>query len=168
MGIFENIYFNFFSIGALIPTLFHLTITIFLFSIPNKSKATFHLCLAFLFLTIFNFAYFFAASVYHPFGAYHRWFTVGIILLAEAHAILFLLHYPEDANPKTAKALLSFLYIISFIVTAIFFYVTLHSQKIYHFDGHYWDFSADKISEVIGMIIMLYIVLFVFVFIYKY
>lgn len=167
MGIFENIYFNFFSIGALIPTLFHLTITIFLFSIPNKSKATFHLCLAFLFLTIFNFAYFFAASVYHPFGAYHRWFTVGIILLAEAHAILFLLHYPEDANPKTAKALLSFLYIISFIVTAIFFYVTLHSQKIYHFDGHYWDFSADKISEVIGMIIMLYIVLFVFVFIYK-
>lgn len=167
MEIFENIYFNFFSIGALIPTLFHLTIAIFLFSIPNKSKATFHLGLAFLLLTIFNFAYFFAASIYHPFGAYHRWATVGVILLAETHAILFLLHYPEDANPKTAKTLLSFLYIISFIVTVIFFYVTIHSQKIYHFDGHYWDFSADKISEVIGIIIMLYILLFAFVFIYK-
>ncbi len=167
MEIFENIYFNFFSIGALIPTLFHLTIVIFLFSIPNKSKATFHLCLAFSLLTIFNFSYFFAASVYHPFGAYHRWLTVGVILLAEAHSILFLLHYPEDADPKTAKTLLSFLYVVSFIVTAIFFYVTLHSEKIYHFDGHYWDFSADKISEVIGLIIMFYVFLFAFVFIYK-
>jgi PAS domain S-box-containing protein len=45
--------------------------------------------------------------------------------------------------------------------------VTLHSQKVYHFDGHYWDFSADKISEIIGIIIMLYIVLFTIIFIYK-
>jgi len=46
MEIFEKIYFNFFSIGALIPTVFHLVITIFLFSIPNKSRATLHLGIA--------------------------------------------------------------------------------------------------------------------------
>ena len=167
MEIFERIYFNFFSIGALIPTVLHLVITIFLFSIPNKSKATFHLCIAFFLLAIFNFAYFIAASFYHPFGAYHRWLTVGVIFLAEAHANLFLLNYPEDANPKTGKTLLLLQYMVGFIVTIIFFYVTVHSQKIYHFDGHYWDFSADKISEIIGIIIMLYIILFAFIFIYK-
>jgi PAS domain S-box-containing protein len=167
MEIFEKIYFNFFSIGALIPTVFHLVITIFLFSIPNKSKATFHLGIAFFLLTIFNLAYFFAASLYHPFGAYHRWLTVGIILLAESHANVFLLNYPEDANPKTVKALLFFQYVVSFIVTVVFCYVTLHSQKVYHFDGHYWDFSADKTSEIIGIIILSYIVIFTFIFIYK-
>ena len=89
MEIFERIYFNFFSIGALIPTVFHLVITIFLFSIPNKSRATFHLGIAFFLLAIFNFAYFIAASVYHPFGAYHRWLTVGVILLALKHILIF-------------------------------------------------------------------------------
>jgi PAS domain S-box-containing protein len=119
-------------------------------------------------LAIFNFAYFIAASVYHPFGAYHRWLTVGVILLAESHANIFLLNYPEDANPKTVKALLFFQYVISFIVMVVFCYVTLHSQKIYHFDGHYWDFSADKISEIIGIIILSYIVIFTFICIYKF
>jgi len=167
MGIFEKIYFNFFSIGALIPTVFHLIITIFLLSIPNKSRATLHLGMAFFLITIFNFAYFFAASLYDPFGAYHRWLTVGVILLAETHYNLFLLNYPEDANPKTEKNFLFAQYIISFIVSITFFYVTLHSQKVYHFDGHYWDFSADKISEIIGLIILLYVIVFAFIFIYK-
>jgi PAS domain S-box-containing protein len=168
MGIFERIYFNFFSIGALIPTVFFLIISMFLFSISSKSRATFHLVMCFFIMAIMNFAYFFAASVYHPFGAYHRWLTVGVILLAETHWNLFLLNYPEDANPKTEKILLFSLYGVSLIVTVIFFYVTLHSQKIYHFDGHYWDFPTDKISEIIGIIIMLYnLILFGFIFIYK-
>jgi PAS domain S-box-containing protein len=136
-------------------------------SIPNKSRATLHLGIAFFLITIFNFAYFIAASLYHPLGAYHRWLTVGVILLAETHYSLFLLNYPENANPKIEKTLFFFQYIVSIIVTGVFYYVTLHSQKVYHFAGHYWDFSADKISEIIGLIILLYIVIFTVIFIYK-
>lgn len=167
MEIFEKIYFNFFSISALITSVFHLLIVIFLFSIPEKSKSTLHLGIGLFYLVIFNFAYFIASSLYHPFAAYHRWITVGIILLANTHMHLFMLNYSEEANPKIARIFFLFGYAVSFILTAVFFYVTLHSQKVYHFDAHYWDFSADKISVVVGIFILLYIVIFTLISIYK-
>jgi PAS domain S-box-containing protein len=165
--IFENVYFNFFSISALITSVFHLLIVVFLFSIPEKSKATLHLGIGLFYLVIFNFAYFIASSFYHPFAAYHRWITVGIILLANTHMHLFMLNYSEEASPKIARIVFLLGYAVSFIITAVFFYVTLHSPKVYHFDAHYWDFSADKISVVVGITILLYIAIFTLISIYK-
>ena len=167
MEIFENIYFNFFSISALITSVFHLLIVIFLFSIPEKSKSTLHLGIGLFYLVIFNFAYFIASSFYHPFAAYHRWITVGIILLANTHMHLFMLNYSEEASPKIARTVFLLGYAVSFILTSVFFYVTLHSQKVYHFDAHYWDFSADKISVVVGIFILFYIAIFTLISIYK-
>jgi len=106
MGFNGTIYFNFFTIGALIPVVFHFLITIFFFIIPEKSRATFHLCLAFFLLTLFNLAYVIAASVYHPLAAYHRWLTVGVIMLAETHSTLFMLNYPNAVRIKTERLIL--------------------------------------------------------------
>jgi len=161
------IYFNFFTIGALIPVVFHFLITVFFLSIPEKSRATLHLGIAFLFITLFNLAYVIAASVYHPMAAYHRWLTVGVIMLAETHYTLFLFNYPHPGRLKTERLIQIPHYLISFLMTGVFMWVSFKSGVIYHFDGHYWDFTADDISKVVGIVLALYLVPFTGIFIYK-
>ena len=161
------IYFNFFTIGALIPVVFHLLITLFFLSIPDKSRATLHLGVAFLFITLFNFAYVIASSIYHPMAAYHRWLTVGVIMLAETHYTLFLFNYPHPIRLKTERLIQIPHYLISFLMTGIFIWVSLNSGVIYHFDGHYWDFAADDISKLVGIVLGLYLVPFTGIFVYK-
>jgi len=58
MGGNHILYFNFFTIGALIPVVFHFLITVFFLSIPEKSRATFHLGVAFFLITLFLFQIF--------------------------------------------------------------------------------------------------------------
>jgi PAS domain S-box-containing protein len=167
MEIVNNIYFSFFSLGAIIPVVFHLLITIFFFSIPEKSRATYHLGYAYFYITLFNFAYVFAASYYHPAAAYHRWLTVGVIMLAETHYTLFIFNYPNPGNPRTERILWVFQYLVSFLITALFMWITFQTAPIYHFDGHYWDFDADQISKWIGVVIAIYLVPFTLITIYK-
>ena len=161
------VYFNFFTIGALIPVVFHLLVTFFFFSIPEKSRATWHLCIAYFLLTLFNLAYVIASSTYHPLAAYHRWLTVGVIMLAETHYTLFFFNYPEPGSRRNERRLLISHYLISILATAVFIWMTLHSETVYHFDGHYWDFAADDISKLVGIILGLYLLPFIVLFIYK-
>ncbi len=164
----ENpIYFNFFTIGALIPVVFHLLITLFFFSIPEKSRATFHLGCAYLFATLLNLAYVIASSYYHPLAAYHRWLSVGVIMLGQTHFTLFIYNYPKPGNLKTESILWLSQYIVSFAITAAFILITLNASTVYHFDGHYWDFDADEISKWIGVVLVLYLVPFTTIYIYK-
>ncbi len=168
MDIIHNIYFTFFSIGSLIPVVFHLLITFFFFTIPGKSRATFHIAMGYLLMTIFNFAYLISSSVYHPAAAYHRWITVGVILLGEAHFNLFMFHYGSEGNPRTGRIFLAIQYVLSLAITAVFCRVTLGARKVFHFDGHYWDFDADRISTVIAMVIIAYILVFIALLVYKW
>ena len=167
MDIIHNIYFTFFSIGSLIPVVFHLLITVFFLSIPGKSKATFHIAAGYFFMTIFNIAYVISSSVYHPAAAYHRWITVGVILLGETHFNMFMYHYGSNGSPRSGRAFLAVQYIVAMLITGVFCRVTLGVRKVFHFDGHYWDFDADRISTIIGMVIILYILVFIVLMLYR-
>ncbi len=167
MAISQNIYFTFFSIGSFIPVIFHLLVTYYFFSIPGKSRSTFHLAMGYLFMMIFNLAYVLSSSILHPASAYHRWVTVGVILLAETHFTMFMLNFGGNNRPVLSRIFLTAQYCISVIITAVFCLVTWSAEKVYHFDGHYWDFAADKISAVIGLVIMGYLVVFIIITAYK-
>lgn len=158
----EIIFFNYFSLGSLIPVIFNFSIAAYFFSIKKRMTASTHLGVGFALLTLFNFAYFISSTVYHPAAAYHRWITVGIIMLAETHFNLFWCYYPEPRAPRFTRFLMIAQYAVSFTVTGIFFYHTWRGDTVFHFDGHYWDFSADRLSMIIGVILQLYILLFIF------
>ncbi len=153
-GIF---YLNSFSLGSLISVLFLFTISLFLFSIKNRAKATSQLGIMYLYLGIFNLAYFISATVHHPLAAYHRWFTVLTILLTEAHAILFFFYFPTEISPRAAKIAHRVLYGISFVAFFGFCAATVNAPKVFLFFGHYWDFDADRASRIISLLIILYI-----------
>jgi serine phosphatase RsbU (regulator of sigma subunit) len=161
MGTFDivnSIYHNFFSVCALIPAAFMLSLGIILLNVPHKSKATFHLALTYIMLTIFYSGYVIAAMVYHPVAAYHRWVTAGFVTLSEIHFIMAFFYLPDEKNPGLVRLLGAVLYGISLVSWAAFIFVTYHARKIYNFDGHYWDFDADAMSTYIAVLVIAYLV----------
>ncbi len=167
MEIIRNIYLTFFSIGSLIPIIALGYITIFLFAIPRKSDSTKHLAYGYLLMAIFNFAYLISSSLYIPEAAYHRWLTVAVIIPAEIHFNMFILHFGGFRRPRFARYFMIVQYALSLAITTLFCWKTYTAPKIFHFDGHYWDFDADRISAIIGIIIIFYILLFIALLIYK-
>lgn len=152
-------YVNFFSIGSLIPLTFHGLSAFFFLTIPKKSKSTFHFGMFFLFMFFFNLGYFICGTFYHPLAAYHRWLTVGVILLAVTHYNMSIYLFPPEMNVGKGRIFLIVQYVIALIASFIFFSATINAEKVFHFDGHYWDFNADNISKIIGIMIVVYVVI---------
>ncbi len=153
----DMLYLNAFSIGALIASVFFGVIAIFILSVKGKSKAALHLGVAYLLLCIFNMGYFISASVYHPLAAYHRWLTVLTILLGITHSNVFYYYFPTERNPRAAKIFFRVFYTITILVTLGFVAVSLPSDKVYLFRGHYWDFDADIASTRVALVIVSFI-----------
>jgi methyl-accepting chemotaxis protein len=130
----------------------------FLLSVKNKSKATMHLGISYVLMGVFNFGYIISSSIYHPLAAYHRWLTVLTILLSETHFFIFYFYFPDERNPRAAKGFLIGSYSVAIIASIVFFIKTLKAEKVFLFRGHYWDFNADEISKIIGLIIISYII----------
>ncbi len=167
MNLLDYFYANFFTVGALIPTAFDIFLAYIFFSIKDKSKPTFHLGIAFLYLAIFNFGYFIASGFYHPDAAFHRWITVGFIMLHLTHVNMFMLNIHKEINYKYARIFLIFQYAVSLTVFAVFFLKTFHAQKIFVISAHHWDFNADEISSTIGVLIIAYLIVFTSITIWK-
>ncbi|MEQ9363954.1 MAG: hypothetical protein RIF32_06915, partial [Leptospirales bacterium] len=154
---FENLYFNLFSLGSLIPTIFVVLVSLFLFAVREKSSATLWLAITFLLMAFFYAPYFPASTLFDSSMVFHRWLTVPFVLLAGMSFGQFALHFPNRSHPRTATAFLLIQLVITTVLSAAFFYQTIDAPRIYHFDGHYWDFAADQISKLTGLFIVLYI-----------
>ncbi|MCP4132150.1 MAG: SpoIIE family protein phosphatase [bacterium] len=161
MNFFDTLNYNFFSIGALIPTLFDLFLAyLFLRTIPNKSKSTIHMGIGFIYLALFNLGYFISGSFYHPGAVFHRWLTVGTVVLFTSHFNMFVYYLEEDPYPRLGRGLLIGQYIVALVITAIFIIFTSSTDIVYHFAGHYWDFDADGPSKIVGVFVFLTVFLF--------
>jgi PAS domain S-box-containing protein len=161
VNLFDNFYANFFTVGALIPTAFSLYLSYLFLSIKNKSKPTYHLGIAYLYLAVFNFGYFIAGGFYHPLAAFHRWITVGSILLHQAHINMFMLNIHGELRARTARIFLIAQYAVSLAVSSVFFAKTWSAGKVFIVSAHHWDFDADAMSSVIGVLIIAYLVVFI-------
>ncbi|HRG48742.1 MAG TPA: SpoIIE family protein phosphatase [Leptospiraceae bacterium] len=166
-SVYNAIYFNYLSFGTLLSFIFTFLLGIYLVTLPGKSKSTFHMGIGFFFMGLFNLSYVFAAMVYLPFAAFHRWGSVGFILPGVLHLTQWLFYFPEDNYPRVRKSFQYIQWIIVFIVEGIFIYVSLHSNTKFHFTGHYWDFDAEWVSKIVGIVIFGYILLIPVVGIWK-
>ena len=149
-------YQNFYTIGSFIPAVFALFLGFFFFSVPKKSSATFWMAFGFLTMSLFYSPYFFASGIYNPAGAYHRWFTVLFVLVAMASIAQVILRFPDSPYPRASRLLAWVQLGFAFAATAFFMFRTMDAGRVYHFDGHYWDFDADWESRVIGRVIQVY------------
>lgn len=151
-----KVFFNFYSFGTLLVTIFTFLLALFFLTLPNKSKSTLHLGIGTFFLFLFNFGYFYASLYYSPDAAFHRWFTGGFILPAIIHLGQFFFHYPSDTRPKLSKYALIIMWAVAILVNGYFFYSTFSAPKKFHFTGHYWDFDAEPVSRFLAAFIAIY------------
>ncbi|HQL82527.1 MAG TPA: hypothetical protein PK307_10015, partial [Spirochaetota bacterium] len=159
---------NSFSIGSLIATVFFIVTGAFLFSIKQRSRASYHLGMAFIYLAIFNVGYLVSSTIYHPLAAFHRWLTVVTILLAEVHGNAVMISFPDLTHPRVLKWWLRIGYGVSIIFIIVFCASTFNAEKLFYFRGHYWDFNADAISKVISLLIIALILLYPVIAVWKF
>ena len=150
----ENVYFNFFIIGYLIATAFYWIAFIFISTIPNRSKAAFHLAMGFFLTGIAGIAYTVSVAYYDPISSFHRYFTIFFVLGTITHNTQFLFTFPEDRFPRTRKIFLLIMWAINITGTTIFIIKSLDANYHFHFSGHYWDFSLDEYSKIIAYCIL--------------
>jgi len=170
MGIFNfinQIYFNFATVGSLIPALFFLLTAGFLLGIQNKTKATFHLGMVYLLFGLVPLNYFVNFAWYDPVSVYTRWISAIISIPASVHLILFFLYFPENKKSKFANFALSVGWLTTFLIWGYFIYTTYQSPIIYNFSGHYWDFDADLVQELIGIVLLIAVLFVMFTALWK-
>ncbi|EMY77375.1 stage II sporulation protein E [Leptospira weilii serovar Ranarum str. ICFT] len=156
-SVWSNVLLNYYSFGSLLSFLAAMLISgVFLF-IDKKVSSTKHLAIGSFLLGIFQFGYVFAAVLYHPFAAYHRWITVGLILPAILHIGQFVARYPENDFPKFNRMTMIVLWVIAVISVGYFCFSTWNASVKYHFTAHHWDFNAENVSRTIAIIIFSYV-----------
>ncbi len=155
------------SVGSIILTVFSLTLAVFFLRPREKSSTTLHLGLAYLFLSLFHFAYCIAFCFYHPLAAYHRWLTVPAVIAAEIHLTGLILQYPDRRNMRLSRFGTIVQYIGVVISVGYFYAVTAGSGIIFRFDGHYYDLDAISAGKTIGMVIMVYSTIFLFAVVFR-
>lgn len=160
MGIIDfidaHVFNNLYSVGTFLVVIFTGSLSVYFLTLPNKSRSTFHLGMSLLYLTIFNFGYFFAAIVYHPAAAYHRWLTGVFILPGILHFGQFFFKYPKDMYPGLSRMVLIAMYACAILAAILFCYETYNSDRKFHFTGHYWDFDAEPASRLLAILIAIY------------
>lgn len=152
-----GVYFTFFSIGWLVLSVLFCVILQFCLAIKNKSEATKYLVLFFICAIIMSFSYMLSCSIYYPVSAIHRYFTVFSVLATDIYLCQFFLCFPVESHPRVRKILFAVMWIITLSAIAVFIIGSLDVQKVYHFDGHYWDIKLDDLSKIIGMVILLFV-----------
>ncbi len=161
--VYESTYFNYLTFGNLLGCIFTSLLGIYLITLKGKSKSTLHLGLGFLMMGLFNLSYVFASMMYDEVAAFHRWGTVAFILPAILHLTQWIFYFPEQTHYKIRKGFQIVQYTIAIVVSIVFIVLTLKAGKKFHFTGHYWDFDAEELSRLVGILIFTYIILFALV-----
>jgi len=165
--LYDSIYLNFYVFGSLLASVFTFLIGIFLTTLKNRSKSTSRLATVFLVLAGFNASYVFGSMFYHPFAAYHRWGTVGLILPVFIYYTQWIFYFPEDTEKTFRRRLFVIQWVILILAVGFFYFKTLGAQVKYHFAGHYFDFDEEALSGRIAAIILAYALIFLLVGLWK-
>jgi len=128
------------------------------FKIRNRTRATNHLMISYLFMGLFFLGYIVGTLVYNQEAIHHRWITASTILVVLTNLILFFIVYPGNSRSKMYNISIFIFYGFSVIVFGIFILSSFGSNAIYHFPGHYWDLDNDSGSAILGMVIGFYII----------
>jgi len=157
MNFFQSIYFDYYTVGSVIPALFLFICSAVFFQVKDKSRATRVIANALLVYGIFVSSYIVASTFYHPLAAFHRWSTVGFVLLAVTLLAQIFFEFPEPLHTRTAKIIARVMTVIALGFAVWFMTQTWDAGYVYHFEGHYYDFDADDASYVISIAILVYV-----------
>lgn len=152
----DSVYFNYFSVGAMVASAMSLGVSLTLMTLPGRSRATFTLGLALLFNSFINVGYVITHSWYDPGAAAHRWFTVCGGIFQSVFLAQFFFLFPEPGY-KLARRLLFWVQMtIGAAVLAYWIANTVAAPRVYQITGHLWNFDADQYGKVTALVILVF------------
>ena len=132
-----------------------LTMGIYFLSVKGGSTAMRFLAVLLICAGMMNVAYFISSTFLDSAAAYHRWITVPFGLAMSVMPTHLYLRYPTNRWPRFSRWLLMVQLVIITVAASFFFVDSLNASVVYHFDGHYWDFVAEKGTKVVALVILL-------------
>lgn len=146
---------NFFTVADLNYGIFTSFAAIYLISIKDKNKYTVHLIIFLFALAAMDLAYFISSLWIDPILRFHRWVTVMMALLGTVHCAYFVMNYPKKNWKRYPEIYFFTFYIIDLIIIIAFIYNSLKIEKIYRFDGHFWDINEAFWGQIVGLFILI-------------
>ncbi|GIX40994.1 MAG: serine phosphatase [Leptospiraceae bacterium] len=146
---------NFFTVADLNYAIFTLFAAFYLISIKNKNKYTKHLIIFFFVLAFMDIAYFLSSLLIDPIWRFHRWITVSMALLGTVHSAYFVMNYPRKSWKRFPEIYFYTFYFIDLMIIIAFIYTSLKVDKVYKFDGHFWDVNEAFWGQIVGLFILI-------------
>lgn len=153
-------YADFFSISSLIQAFFYIFLAYLFLSIPFKSRSTLHLGIMNAIMVAVSACYFFAAGLYSPVAAYFRMAGDLTIYYAFIHMNMFIYYFNEERPLRSGRIFLALQYSGAIAAGMFFLLNAIHSEKIYQFAGHFYNFNVDESGRIRGIILAAYASIF--------
>lgn len=158
MGFLHSTSFSLFSICTLIAACFFLTLSVFLFSMKGKSRATLLLSIVLILMSVFFSGYFIGVSFDHPFAAYYRFIVITAIFGYSSVIILFFFTYPKKSHSLISKLIVTTVAAAGIMLTSWYTMHTLtsHASPVFNFESQSWEFptSSSDIAVSAGILAM--------------
>lgn len=150
---------NYFTLGALISTLFMAFLSFLIFQMPKRSKATNHLGYLFLFMFFFYLSYVLSHGFSNAPTYITRWTSILSAMGAGVHALQFLIHFPNETKQPIAKVIFWVQYAVTLVAGIIMAY-TMHKAPYYYlFNSHFWESDSLEMQKYLGVVNLLFFVL---------
>lgn len=161
MNFLQSIYLDYFTVGSVIPVLFQFICSAVFFRVKDKSPATRVVSSALFIYGVFVSGYIIASTFYHPLAAFHRWITVGFVLISVTLLTRLFFEFPTARAVKWGRIETIAMAVVGLGFAAWFMAQSLEVGYVYHFEGHYYDFDADDASHVISIVILAYVAIMI-------
>jgi len=156
--------FDLYSVCSIIPSAFFLTMSLLLFSMKEKSRATFYFGLDLLLFSVFFFFFFSAVAIDHPAAAYYRFMVVAVIYAIEIVMFLFITSYPDKSESCLIRVFTISLVLFSAVVWIWYVIYTLKYSPppVFDFESHSYEFPVSLPDLVVSLWVNILVIIFVF------
>ncbi|MGL4370478.1 MAG: hypothetical protein ACRCUT_12525, partial [Spirochaetota bacterium] len=146
------IFHSFYSVCAIVPIVFFLTMAAILFTLKGRSASSLILGSFMISLSFYFLGWFISSAVYHPLAAWCRMLTIPGIFLSEILGIAFLFYYPY---PLYTRLLRPLSVLVSFVaVFVLAWFLVSHGPVVFIADSHSFDFAPSYADKVTGYMII--------------
>ncbi|EQA38471.1 sigma-54 interaction domain protein [Leptospira inadai serovar Lyme str. 10] len=143
-------YLQFLTLSFLIAVLLCLLGVLYCLEVRNKISGIKELTISFVCLAFLYSACVYASVELDPRGAQHRWISVTASLFAAVFFQVFFFKFPSKIFIKNSNIIFQVELLISFAVSAWFYWETRQESKTFHFNGHYWDLTATFQGRIVA------------------
>jgi HAMP domain-containing protein/uncharacterized protein (UPF0335 family) len=160
MEVFNHFQLNYFALTAIAALLQWVACTLFLFTLPDKSKPAKYLIAVSVVSCIFATGFVVSHSFYFP-TPIPRLVCISVMVLSNVLHSQFVLHFPELKHPRFAKILFRVELLLVFLLIIYLYFSWFKSPNMnYDFEAHYYEIQITDYLKLASLIMVFIVLIF--------